>query len=149
MIMRICEYNFDTEDADNPGYSHHEVDYYAWTPQGKHDVVPNHRLSLRKNLVTQEWEFYRAYHRGTTLQRIQAGRECGVMIAHKPSGIEEVAFKTKDFSEALKYGNDEWNRWHQTDDYEREPDTPCTHGGMGTTAMFCAKLSRAERRLVT
>lgn len=140
--MRICEHNFEREDPEAPGYSQHEVDYYAWTPQGKHKEIPNHRLSLRKNLGTSEYEFCRVYHRGTTPQQVKAGRTEVVTMILSKSSIVEIAFKTKDFYEALTWGNKEWNRWHEKDDYTREADEPCTHGeGMyGTTAMFCAKL---------
>ncbi len=84
--MHICEYSYDREDPNSPGYSLPEVDYYAWIPHDKRGAMPNHRLSLRKNLVTGEWEFYRAYHSSTTLQQIQAGREQGVMVAIKHPG---------------------------------------------------------------
>lgn len=175
-MTNICEHNFEREDEDNPGYSHHEVDYYAWIPQNRGHVVPNHRLSLRRNLVTKEWELYRAYHRGTSIQQIKADRELGqvidtmttlleglpnkdlndktadnlrqlgvLLISHTPSGIEEVAFKSMDFEEALDYGNDEWNRMHKTDDYDRVPDRPCTHGDTGTTATFCAMVERSRK----
>lgn len=131
--MRICEYGFLDEDPNSPGYSMAEVDYYAWIPAPR-KTVPNHRLSLRKNLVTGEWEFFRVYYSGTTVQQIRAGRECAVMISHTPSGIEEVAFKSVNFEEALKYGNEEYARWHGPDG---RGDEPCTHGDSGTTATFC------------
>ena len=137
--MRICEHSFVREDPDLPGYSLHEVDYYAWIPQNRGHVLPNHRLSLRRNLVTMEWEFYRAYHRGTTVQQIKAGRDVAIMVIHLSGDIVETAFKTKDFKAALDYGNAEWNRMHKTDDYEREPDMPCSHGGAyGTYTTLCA-----------
>lgn len=140
--MRICEYNFLDDDPDSPGYSHAEVDYYAWIPFKHHSMMPNHRLSLRKNLVSDEYETYRAYHLGTTVQRIKAvheeREETGIMITHTPSGIEEVAFKSKDLQEILEWGNREWNRWHGAPDYEREPDELCLHTGVWReTAVFC------------
>ena len=121
--MKICEYAFAREDEDNPGFSMHEVDYYAWIPASKRGVMPNHRLSLRRNLVDKVWEFYRAFS-NTVLLEARTWK----VITHKPTGTEAVAFTTKDFAEALRWGNNEWNRWHKTPDYTREPDTPCDHG---------------------
>jgi hypothetical protein len=140
--LRICEYNFLDEDPDSPGYSMSEVDYYAWIPAKWHSAMPNHRLSLRKNLVSGEYEMFRAYHRGTTVAQIklvhEEREETGLMITHTPSGIEEVAFKSKDLQEILDWGNREWNLWHQAPDYKREPDRPCLHTGKyQETAMFC------------
>jgi hypothetical protein len=57
--MRICEYEFETEDPNHAGYSFVEVDRYSWIPKGR--GIQSHRLSLRKNLTTGEFEVYRSY----------------------------------------------------------------------------------------
>lgn len=137
--MYICEYSFLDEDPENPGYSMAEPDYYAWIPADKRSAIPNHRLSLRKNLVTGEWEFYRAYTSQANVQILQNRKVLGHMITFSESGVEEVAFKTKDFQKALDWGNNEWRRMHGDDGRE---DKPCTHGGSGTTsALFCPVVS--------
>jgi hypothetical protein len=127
--MRICEYAFTREDPDNPGYSMHEVDYYAWVPATR-GSMPNHRLSLRRNLVEKRWEFYRMYNKTVVLHGYgeSVEVESWQVITHKPTGIEEIAFVTKDFKEALRWGNNEWNRWHKTPGYTREDDLTCDHG---------------------
>ena len=151
ITMNICEESFNRgEDEDNPGYSNHEVDYYAWIPRTKQveTGTPNHRLSLRKNWVTKEYEFYRKYHRNTETTEIMLGSERGLMVIHKESGIEEVVFKSKNFQEALDFGNEEWNKWFSKfdPDYVREPDKPCTHGLIPSqTAMFCWILDDNQR----
>ena len=134
--LYICEFSFLDEDRDNPGYSMAEPDYYAWIPTDKRSAIPNHRLSLRKNLVTGEWEFYRAYTNQANVKILQNRKVLGHMITFNETGIEEIAFKTKDFEEALRFGNAEWKRMHGGDG--RDDDKPCTHGGSGSTsAMFC------------
>lgn len=59
--MYLCEYSFNREDPNTPGYSMDEPDYYAWIPHKFHSQIPNHRLSLCKNLLTGEYEFHRVY----------------------------------------------------------------------------------------
>ena len=119
------------------------MDYYAWIPASKRDIIPNHRLSLRKNLVTGDFEIYRAYTRQANAQILQDREVVGHMVTFKESGVEEVAFKSKGLQEALDFGNREWDRFHKTrlrnraPDYVREPDRVCTHGDYRTTAMFC------------
>lgn len=120
-----------------PGYSLSEVDYYAWIPASKRHDIPNHRLSLRKNLVTEDFEVYRAYTSQANAQILQNRKVVGHMVTFKESGVEEVAFKDKELQKALDFGNQEWDRMHGTDDYNREPDRLCTHGDSGTTATFC------------
>lgn len=126
--MYICQYGFFQEDPDSPGYSLPEVDYYAWIPAKYRGEVPNHRLSLRFNLVEKQWELYRAYST-TQIGQLKQRQLQGVVISFKPTGVEEIVYTEPfdNFNEILRKGNDEWNRWHKTPDYEREPDRPCTH----------------------
>lgn len=130
--MYICELRFDSPDPEDPSISHLEVDYYAWIPPG--GEVPNHRLSLRKNLVTGEFEIYRAY------TRAQMGvlRDRILMLTFKESGIEEVAYRGG-FKEAIDFANKETSRYHEISDR----DEPCRHE-YPHVDMFCPR--RYDRR---
>ena len=139
--MYICEYNFLDEDPNIPGYSMSEVDYYAWIPADKQKEIPNHRLTLTKNLMTKEYEFHRVYM-NTVIGQL---RGLGIVVTQQEKGYTEVAFKTKDLQEALDWGNREWNRFHQEDDYEREPDKVCTHGDWPGTAIRPPRWRTARR----
>lgn len=121
--MYICEFSFETEDGSNPGYSHHEVDYYAWIPTEFHKEVPNHRLSLRKNLVEDKFEVYRFYVKTLiTKLGISQRKEQGYLIMTTPRGDEEVAF-SGDFLDALEFANNEYAKYHGKEDR----DKPCKH----------------------
>lgn len=115
--MIICEYEFERPDSENPDYSMCEVDYYAWIPAGS--GFPNHRLSLRKNLKTGEYEVYRHY-----VQTHVTSRKELTVIQEKELGTEEVAFKSKDLAEAIKFADGEYKRFHGDDE---EPDQVCQH----------------------
>jgi len=117
--MIICEYEFLTPDPKNPNYSLCEVDFYAWIPPDS--GFPNHRLSLRKNLKTGEYEVYRRYH-----QRVVAMKRGLFMETHKDLGIEEVAFKSKSLEEAIIFANKEVRRFHKPSEGEWE-DKVCQH----------------------
>jgi hypothetical protein len=70
----ICEYEFLTEDPKKAGYSILEVDVYGRLPVGmESQALPNHRLSIRKNLSTGRFEAYRHYWGtwGTVRQTVQ------------------------------------------------------------------------------
>ncbi len=56
--MKICEFDFSRQDPKKPDYADFEIDFYAWISSGKGQ---NHRLSLRRNLKTDEYEVYRTY----------------------------------------------------------------------------------------
>ena len=117
--MYICEYLFDRPDSDNPKYSQHEVDYYAWAvdPTGK---MPSHRLSLRKNLETAKFEVYRRFNKRQVM-RIPDG----IFITHEDTtGIDSVALEGN-FADALEFADNEWECWHGNGDHER--DKPCQH----------------------
>ena len=102
--MIICEYSFNDPDAENPMYSFHEVDFYGHIPYPHAKHFPQHRLSLRKNLRTGNFEVYRYYHANDTT---------------------EVAFKGK-LEEALKFAFKETRRfWGSLG--RIEPDVVCQH----------------------
>ena len=71
--MIVCEAVFNQEDPNLPGYSRTELDFFAWP----------YRLSLRKNLITNEFEVYKAEF-----------------------GNERVLYKSTKLEDALKYAND-------------------------------------------
>jgi len=119
--MIVCELLFDREDPEQKGYSLLEEDYYAWIPAGS--ALPNHRLSVRKNLTTGEYEVYRRWMQRwvrvtvNTLHEVQDDR-----------GEEEIAFKSQSLQEALDFACNEWNRFHLGHfQRRREGDQVCTH----------------------
>jgi hypothetical protein len=116
----VCETEFEKPDPQNPDYSLVEVDFYAWIPweaQEKYGVE-NHRLSLRKNLKTGEYEVYRAY-----MERKLIARRGLVVITNEPMETEEVVFRSKSLKEALAFANAEVRKYHGHD----EKDEVCTH----------------------
>jgi len=128
MTLYICEYEFNSPDKDNPKYSFHEIDFYAWIPYDKETPrIPNHRLSLRKNLETNRYEVYRFYFRRTMTITDQFILETG-----EPMGKEEVAFSSENLQEAIVFARNEIKRYHNHDDDIR----PCEHKPLKRT-MFC------------
>lgn len=124
MGIVICELGFDKPDPRNPTYSLREVDFYAWIPfvaQIKYGIR-NHRLSLRKNLVTGKFEVYRYY--------LYERRE-------------EVVF-TGDFQEALEFANCEWDKYFSEIEWSREPDEPCQHKWPKIDTFFCPACRRVR-----
>lgn len=128
MGLFICEFEFDQPDTKNPNYSMCEVDYYAHIPFPKQSEIPNHRLSLRKNLKTGKFEIYR--HFVGTL--VRPAFKDATMITDVDLKQEEVAFAGS-FEDALRFGNREVGRlWGE----DREPDEPCQHS-YPNKATFC------------
>lgn len=121
--MYICEYSFNKEDPNIPGYSMDEVDYFAWIPVKFHSQIPNHRLSLMKNLVTDNYEFHRVYM-NTLIGRL---RNMGIVVTQKKAGYTEVAFMTKSLKEAVAWGNQEYDRFHYRSGEEHHDDKLCQH----------------------
>jgi hypothetical protein len=118
--MIVCESEFEDPDPQNPGYSFTEVDFYAWIPWESQQRygVENHRLSLRKNLKTGEYEVYRAY-----MERKLIARGGLVVITNEPMEAEEAAFRSKSLKEALAFANAEVRRFHGHD----PRDEVCRH----------------------
>lgn len=114
--MYICELSFDKPDPKNPYYSLDEVDYYAWVPALM--GIDNHRLSLRKNLITGEFEVYRRFYQ----RRLVAPHPNIIGVVSHDTGLEEIAFRGT-FEEALRFADKEYYKYHG----EREPDKPCKH----------------------
>jgi len=102
--MIICEHSFNEPDNVKPMYSFREIDFYAYIPHIFIAEVPQHRLSLRKNLCTGKFEVYRFYHE--TLK-------------------EEVVFEGT-LEKALEFGDNEVKRFWGSFG-RREPDMVCQH----------------------
>jgi len=121
----VCESEFEHPDPDNPDYSMAEVDYYAWIPAGS--GFPNHRLSLRKNMKTREYEVYRYY-----VEQRLISRGALTVITNVPMEREEVAFKSLSLEEAIRFAGNEFKRFHGLD----HEDKVCQHK-YPIKAFFC------------
>jgi len=119
----ICSSQFDHPDPENPNYSMDEVDYYSWIPSDKQTVrIPNHRLSLRKNLVSSQYEVYRKYYE-TPQSLVFRGKDFTMVTTGKESIDEEVVFKGS-LEEAIRFADNEWHRYHGEG---KERDEVCQH----------------------
>jgi len=98
--MIICEHIFNRLDPKNPSYSHTEWDFYAWIP-AKSDL-PDHRLTLRKNMKTGEYEVYRYFN---------------------DTKVVKVVLKTQSFEEAIRFADEQRRRFHG----HWEPSQVCQH----------------------
>lgn len=118
--MIICEFEFEHPDTDNPNYSMTEVDYYAWIPIPKMEEhnIENHRLSLRKNLVTNKYEVYRRFEKAVVV--LDPGL---LVMTGEDTGREEVAFESESLVEVIKFAGSESGKFHG----EKEDDEVCTH----------------------
>lgn len=96
--MIVCEESFRGINSHGVRYANYEIDFYAWTPPGK---VRDHRLSLRKNLTTGQYEVYRGYSSSET---------------------EEIIFEGE-LQDALQIGDNETVRFHLFD----PEDEACDH----------------------
>ncbi len=112
----FCEDEMYRPDREDPGYSQAEIDFYAWIPSGS--GVQNHRLSVRMNLVSLEFEVYRAYAQAVVVSRRET-----TMISNVEDEREEVIFSSKDFQAALDKASEEAARFHG--DHPR--DLACQH----------------------
>jgi hypothetical protein len=114
--MIICEFAFNEPNSKRPKYSQYEVDYYAFIPFKMQEKVRNHRLSLRKNLETNEFEVYRFYNDTET---------------------EEVIFSSTSLAEAIKFANEQWNKFFSSIDWKKEPEQVCQHKEPIISHSFC------------
>lgn len=114
--MYICEFSFYLLDHDNPDYAMAELDVYGWIPPGlgKRD----HRLSIRKNVKTGEYEVYRRFNQAY----IRSAHGLTV-FHHEELDQEAVAFKSSDLGEIVDFANREWHRYHGGP----EEDKICLH----------------------
>jgi len=124
----ICEYDFEQPDHVYPDYSLDEVDYYAWIPaEVDPNGIQNHRLSLRKNLVTKEYEVYRRFY-----QKRLVSRKNVTMVTGDDTGQEEIAFKSSSLEKAIKFACGEYLKYHG----DRMGDKVCQHK-RPVIASFC------------
>jgi len=123
IFLIICPSEFETEDSEHKGYSMAEVDYYSWIPSPFQTVrIPNHRLSLRKNLVSGQYEVYRKYYE-TPQSLVVRGKDFTMVTTGKESLDEEVVFKGS-LEEAIRFADNEWHRYHGEG---KERDEVCQH----------------------
>ncbi len=118
--MIVCEKEFDIPDPIDPNYSLPELDFYAHIPYDKAEMtkVQNHRLSLRKNLITGNYEVYRAYNNPQII-----GTKHMTAFTHHETGYIDVAFKSKSLREALDFADSQVEFYHS----HRDNDELCEH----------------------
>lgn len=119
--MYICETEFATADPSDTDYSMTEVDSYAFIPDGKQNKVKNHRLSLRKNLKTGQFEVYRAYTRSIGYFDLKANV---LAMTSEETNRTEVVF-TGSLQGAITFTNNEWRRFFGED--SAPTDRVCEH----------------------
>jgi hypothetical protein len=110
----VCEHSFDQEDQKHPGYSFTEMDFYRWIPASKRAEVRNHMLTLRKNLLKNEYELVRHYH---------------------DDEEDVVIFTFKNFQDALDQVVTEWNCMHDGWAGKHDPIRACNH--LSLSRSFC------------
>lgn len=96
----ICEYGFKSEDKRHEGYSMKEVDIYGHIPHlaQKKFGVQNHRLTVWKNLKTEEYELI-AVPMVERVQNIVLPGNVLTMITNVATGKKySVIIKNKDLS---------------------------------------------------
>jgi len=130
--MIICELEFEREDPNKKGYSMDEIDYYEWAPATQR----NHRLSLRKNLITGEFEVYKCFWTG---QDTPTG-----IIPDVEQGEEQVMFKTKSLAEAVQWAREETEWVHPSWQIE---DKICKHLP-GEASSSCPRLQTGQMTLM-
>ena len=114
--MFVCESEFTQPDRENVNFSFGELDFYSWIPQSRGES--NHRLSLRKNLVTDKYEVYRAF--AVTVTR---NSSTVLMLSTQEYGKVAVVFVSDSLQEALDFGDGEVQRFHDHNPH----DKVCTH----------------------
>jgi hypothetical protein len=135
--MYVCEYEFVNEDKKHPGYSMTEIDFYAWIPGKFHKEHGNHRLTLWKNHKTNQYELIKVFM-NQVIQPIQFQKNVGMMITNLPTGeTVEVIFKNESLEACLVEGAGLWNKFHGTEDYQKEVDEVCDHSWK--SGSFCMK----------
>ncbi|TLX65901.1 MAG: hypothetical protein E6L03_10505 [Thaumarchaeota archaeon] len=124
--MIVCEKEFERPDPQDANYSMAECDIYAWIPADKVALsgMQSHRLSLRKNLKTGEFEVYRLYNQEHIIKQGSLAIVTYDVQSGKPV---EIAFSSKDFIKALDFCNEEWDKWHYKEGEHRNKDVPCEH----------------------
>jgi hypothetical protein len=118
--MIVCETYFEDPDPKRPSYSAAELDFYSHTPFDTREKVPNHRLSLRKNLRTGQYEAFRVYLNPTTLLSLKGL----TVIAEEEGKIVQILHCTFSLQAALDFCNAQSTEfWHDMGD----KDELCQH----------------------
>jgi hypothetical protein len=115
----VCEFRFKQPDSDNPDYSMTERNVYVWIPKWvtQRFGIPNHRLTLRKNLRSGKFEVYRAFKRPFYVLSADSAPRRNEM-----SGKEEIVYQGT-LGGALRFGNGEYQKYHG----RCLQDIACTH----------------------
>jgi hypothetical protein len=114
--MWVCEFRFNQPDPRNPKSSGRERNFYVWVPLKTELRIRNHRLTLRKNLVTGEFEVYRAFGKPFYTITPQGN------LRNQNVGSDEIIYKG-DFAGALEAGNHEYYKAHG----RKLDQKPCIH----------------------
>lgn len=137
--MYICEAEFKRPDHKDPHYSLAEVDFYSHippaTPLGEQFKIGNHRLSLRKNLQTGQYEVTRTFfQRYLTSQKVTVQDQADkslvghvTIFQNRPTNKETiVVFDSSDLREAIRFASGESKRFW-SDLHSEEDDKVCEH----------------------
>lgn len=106
-MIYICEQEFVKPDGKSVDYAFAEIDIYHWVPVGSD--VENHRLTLFKNLKTEEYELHRVYKKLVKLKIVNFGVET---ISHILTGEVDIIFKNKDLEVVVVEANGLWMKYH-------------------------------------
>ena len=113
--MAVCAWDFEEWGArpEDTGHSRWEWSFYSGIPCEKEtEKIPNHRLSLRKNLRNGKFEVYRHYEKRVTKRLEGAFLETSIDLDRK-----EVAFEGE-FLGAVEFANSEVLRYHGSGIFE-------------------------------
>ena len=113
--MAVCAWDFDEwgPRPEDPDHSRWEWSFYSGIPCEKEtQKIPNHRLSLRKNLGNGMFEVYRHYEKRVTKKLEGAVLDTSVDL-HR----EDVIFEGE-FLGAVEFGNSEVLRYHGSGTFE-------------------------------
>lgn len=153
----VCELAFTHPDPRRPSISAHEMDFYAYIPASaiKKYAMHTHRLSLRKNMQTGQFEVYRFYPNNRTIITVRDTAKDkpiydvtndDITSVRQEGSAEEIVFSGS-FEEALKAGDNEdakiWAGVFSTQ--ERTEHVPCRHE-YPTISLICPEeLKKNER----
>jgi hypothetical protein len=124
----ICESEFDSPDPSLPDYSMCEVDYYAWIPlNAQVKGIPNHGLSLRKNLKSGNYEVFRRYDDEKIARRYgNAKASSGPGFGGVRIYDVDVIISCNNLEAAIRAAEGEWDRFHGPAKRSSR-DEVCTH----------------------
>lgn len=139
MGIIICESEFFSEDPKHKGYSMAEIDFYSSISTKFHKTEKNHRLTLWKNLQTNQYELIKIIQRQIIGYNPMFG--CTMVMNH-PTGEREVVFSHEDLDPVLVEANGLYNHYNSTEDYKEEPHTVCEHYPPNFTSLCKIRIKR-------